>query len=189
MQEDNERHRRRNNVIVSRLFIKSDNNTEIKNTMRQFFAKEVGVKTDVRAVLRVRKDLHIVQVANEFDKAKILKNKYELFNRGVNVLLYPDRTREEAGIQSEISKFAKEEEAKGSRVKFGYRSLIVNGVKWIWDDDRAQLVQVTIHSRHTAPRYILNVCFAGSRVRQIQPENDCGNKRRSETRIRRIRAE
>lgn len=159
LKEDRERNRRRHNVIVSGLVIPSDNETTIKAVTQQFFASELGVQTHVRKVMRVKPDLHIVQVANEIDKSRILRNKYSLFQRGISVLLYPDRTRHEMRVQFEISKYAKDEIEKGSNVKFGYRSLIVNRQKWVWNDEQEKLVQVTTNSGERRTRLPFKFLF------------------------------
>lgn len=144
--ENMERNRRRNNIVVSGLTIQSYDEEATKNTLENFFRNELFVNTTIKRIRKIRVDLHIVEVANLKDKASILKRKYGLLTRGLNVFLYPDRTTNERRIQFEISKRGKAEKRAGNMIKFAHRALIINGARWIWNEFENKLVQVRARS-------------------------------------------
>ena len=66
------------------------------------------------------------------------------------IILYieDEYTREEQEIQRKIISRAKEEKQKGLKTKIGYRKLIVDGKKYIWNDTEKTL-QIETENRQS----------------------------------------
>lgn len=143
MRENYERYRRRNNVIVSGLIIQSNRPEEMKKVVGTFFEEEMYKRPTVVSVRKIKPDVHVVELSSYGEKMDILRDKFELKERGVHVLIYPDRTTAERRKKFEMSKFARVQEALGKEVRFANRGLYVDGEKWVWSEEEDKLVKVT----------------------------------------------
>lgn len=65
-----------------------------------------------------------------------------------NYYIQDEYTREEQEIQRKIISRAKEEKQKGLKTKIGYRKLIVDGKKYIWNDTEKTL-QIETENRQS----------------------------------------
>lgn len=79
----------------------------------------------------------LVQMETLEAKRKIMRNRRLL--RGSGIFMDDEMTKVEKEIHKTIWKQAKEEEAKGRKVKRGYMKLIMDGVCWRWDEKRRKL--------------------------------------------------
>ncbi|CAH0547013.1 unnamed protein product [Brassicogethes aeneus] len=75
-------------------------------------------------------------------KTKIMQNKSKL--KGLDIYIDNDYTEEEQKVQKTIAEYAKNIAKEGRKVKIGYRKLIIDGQKWVWNDETRQLVEIPI---------------------------------------------
>lgn len=135
------REHRKLNIIVGGLDIKNQTNVTLAKMMRQMFQDGLGVNTNVTDVCFLKKNLFKIRVSNFWDKNFIIKNRSKLSTRGMRIVLFPDRTRRDRHIHDLMRLRADEERQNGNIVKLGYRTMIINGVRYVWDDIKNMLVK------------------------------------------------
>jgi len=137
--EIRERGERRRNLLMRGLKEREEGmREEVEGVM-----KRIGVEVKVKEIRRIetgRKEKGnrtIVRVENEDEKAKIMQNKWKL--KGGELWIEDDLTWEERRIKWKLTQIARIEEAKGRRVRIGRGRLWIEGMWWIWDEEREEL--------------------------------------------------
>lgn len=138
--ENNEKARRRNNIVIKGLQLdKGDTAEEVE----EFMWKELKVKTSIRKAYKVGnargKNMVVAEVDTWYQKKEIMKAKSSL--KGIQVYIDNDLTQEEWRIQKEIVNIAKEEKKVNPsvRITIGYKKLIKDGVLYTWDEKEQAL--------------------------------------------------
>lgn len=138
-----ERRRRKQNLIVHGLWIKSEDHETIKDNLRQLFKDVFKERFPIQNVTKINNALFIVKMLYLRHKVYILRNKHLLIqgNYAFNpVKIYNDLTTEERNVGYRISQRAEKEKLKGNNVRIGYMKLYINNQKWTWSAAKNDLV-------------------------------------------------
>lgn len=133
--EAEEKHKRRNNIVIAGWQIQSaDKTKEEVSTMLSNLAstKDLGIE-EVRKIPIGEKYLIQVKFKSLEDKIKVMKNKSKL--KGQNTYINDDLTKTERNIQKKIAARAKEEREKGNSTKIGYKKVKINESWWYWEKE------------------------------------------------------
>ena len=139
--ERTERQTRRSNIIIRGGNFKGPN---LKVDVEEFFERKMQSNVQVKKVATLGRNESdnglavLVHLGSLEEKQEIMRNRVNL--KGTKIYVDDDLTRREREIHKKIWQRAKEEEAKGSRVKRGYMKLIVDGKCWKWNERLDRLV-------------------------------------------------
>jgi hypothetical protein len=132
-----EKEKRRNNIIVQGIEMKTQDQNAIKEKLTSFLERALQIKIDIINAKKIKEGMCLVELRNETDKGTVMKNKAKLKEiKEPRVYINDDMSKIEREIQKKIRIRAKEERAEGSRVKIGFQKLMVNEEEWKWDIER-----------------------------------------------------
>lgn len=137
-----ERSKRKTNIVVTGLWIESDDEEVIKNDLKGFFLNALQVDASISNVTKVNHVYFRVKLHTLRDKTTILRNRYRLRNTAQKINVFADWTDQERQIAQKIGIRAQAERMKGHDVKTGYLTLYVNSHKWAWNHEKNDLVYV-----------------------------------------------
>ena len=136
-----ERDDRRNNIVIKGIKVKGEN---IEAEVERMIKETVGVEIKVREAYKIAenqdRDIVLAKLEKSRHKNMVMRNKAKL--RGTDWYVENDLSKEEQEIQRVIVKRAKEERNKGARTTIGYRKLIIDGEKYMWNDTEKNLQKV-----------------------------------------------
>lgn len=138
-----ERRRRKHNIIVQGLWIKSDDQEQIKLKLERLFEDVFEMHFPIKSVTKLNNALFLVKLDYFRDKVYILKNKKRLVQGEYTfnpVVVYNDLTAVEKYISNRISQRARGERKRGNTVRVGYMRLYINDQKWVWSRVKNDLV-------------------------------------------------
>ncbi|KAL3278296.1 hypothetical protein HHI36_013629 [Cryptolaemus montrouzieri] len=107
-----ENEKRRNNLIVQGLTMKSENQDELKTEIAETIEKHLGIEVKITGASKLGPKTCLVELENA------------------------EKDRE---IQGHIRGIASAERKDGKNVKIGYRKLFIEGEKWVRNDNQARL--------------------------------------------------
>ncbi|KAK4872933.1 hypothetical protein RN001_014962 [Aquatica leii] len=137
--EAQEKNSKKNNIIIKGTTAQDNN---LKVWLKELIKKETGARIEVETVYKIGKQkpkMVITKLKNFEQKMEVIKNKYKL--GGKNIYIDSDLTYEEQKTQEIIRKIAKEEKNKGNSIKVSYKKLEINGVKYIWNEEKNKLTK------------------------------------------------
>lgn len=138
--EKNERRKRKRNVVITGLHLKSDDVQTLKMEIERFFADKMEVNAVVVNVTKIRNDLFVVEMATLQDKISVLHKKMALKDKNIAVRVYSDRTTKERIMIMEMKKRARIETSMGNKVYMNQDTMYINDKKFVWDPDQEKLV-------------------------------------------------
>lgn len=137
--EGREREERKKNVVVKGLKEKGEKMiNEIEYILKGIEA-EVKVE-DVRIVEAGRKEwggMAVVRLGSAEEKRRVMENKKKL--KGGKIWIDEDLSWKERRARYRLRQIAIREEAKGARVWIGKGRLCIEGVWWLWDEEKEEL--------------------------------------------------
>nr|CAH7721284.1 unnamed protein product [Callosobruchus chinensis] len=148
--EQEDRSKRRNNLVISGLKIEHQENETASRSIENLLEQHVRVKTKVNKVTKINNDLYIAEIDNFDHKLQILKAKGKTdFLKHNKIFINSDLTRKERSIQKSLREHAAVEKREGKSVKVGYQYLIINGKKHSWNKKENKLEEIghSIQSR------------------------------------------
>lgn len=132
---------RRNNVIIKGLAVEQNVEEEVNRLLESKLNSEIKPES-IKPIKNIRNTpIILLKFKNSEDKNHIMKNRSKL--KGSEIYIENDMTKEERRIQFVIRKRAKEERRKGNKTNIGFKTLYINGTKWIWESEVDSLVQKT----------------------------------------------
>lgn len=134
-----EREKRRKNIVIQGLDIKTNDEEKMKEEVKQFLNKELGTELEVNRARKIGSRTCIIELDSLENKNKVMKNKGKLRNLGKKIYINDDMNKQEREIQKEIRNRAKDERKTGKVVKLGFQKMIVNNEEWIWNKIKGQL--------------------------------------------------
>ncbi|KAK4879580.1 hypothetical protein RN001_007726 [Aquatica leii] len=109
--------------------------------IKKLIKTEMEARIEVETAYKIRKQepkIVIVKLKNFKQKMEGIKNNYKL---GDNIYIDSDLTYKEQKTQAIIRKIAKEENNKPNSTKVSYKKLEINGVKYIWNEEKSKLTK------------------------------------------------
>lgn len=138
--EELERDKKRKNLVITGSITNTRDERELKTEITNFFKKELKINAEIKDARNVGEERYIVEMETMNGKIEILKNKWKLKQlKSKIVYINEDLTRKETEIQKRIKEMATKERNKGNTVKIGYRKIIINDKRWIWDNEEEKL--------------------------------------------------
>lgn len=134
-----EKDKKKNNVLVSGMDLDKIGNENIKDTIEEFIEKNLGVKIVIKSTIKLSSKTCLIEMANQEDKYKVMKNKSKLKNHQQQIFINNDLTKKERNKQKQIKVIAEQEKNKGKNVKIGYNRIIIDGEEWRWNKDNETL--------------------------------------------------
>lgn len=138
-----EKAKRKNNILISGIKIDSNDDMQAIKKVEEFISRNINVNTKLKKIEKINNNMWNVEIENFEKKMEIMKNKTRL-RGGINKNVYirNDLTEQERKIQNKIKEAAEQEKIKNEkcRVKIGYQKLSIDGVNWIWDNRRKELI-------------------------------------------------
>jgi hypothetical protein len=129
-----EKQKRKNNIVIQGLEINTNDTKILKEGMRNLIGKELGIEVQVKMAYKLGIKTCLIELENEEDKEKIMKNKYKLKNiKNEKIYINDDTTKKEREKDKQMRKFAREEKDKGKEVKIGYNRVTIEGKIWKWN--------------------------------------------------------
>lgn len=142
-----EKEKRKNNVVLSGLDIKTNNNSILKEEMESFIKRHLGMDIEIKNTHKIGEKHCLIGLKNGEDKIKLMQNKHKLREIKENkIFLNNDMTKQERRIQRELRRIARSEREKGKLVKTGYNKIIVNGEEWRWNDRKGEIEKMRIQT-------------------------------------------
>ncbi|KAL3267039.1 hypothetical protein HHI36_011181 [Cryptolaemus montrouzieri] len=135
-----ENEKRRNNLIVQGLAVKSDNQDELKTEIAETIKKHLGIEVKITGDSKLGPRTCLVELENAEVKKNVMMNKNKLGRLvGEKIYINDDLSKKDREIQGHIRGIASAERKDGKNVKIGYRKLFIEGEKWVWNDNQARL--------------------------------------------------
>ncbi|KAF2900768.1 hypothetical protein ILUMI_05421 [Ignelater luminosus] len=105
-----DREKRKNNVVIQGLGIDTTNVKEIKEEMKSFIEKQLGVDLEIKNAKKVGNKTCLLELGSSTEKQEIMKNKGKLKSiRNERIYINDDMTRSEREVQGKIRRIAQEE--------------------------------------------------------------------------------
>lgn len=137
-----EREKRKNNIVITGLELRTDNEQSMVKEIERMVRDKVGIDAQVKSAYQLNNKMIIVEVENFDKKLQILKNKHMLkAMEDKNIYISSDLTAKEREIQKIIRDRAKEERRNGKQVKSGYQKLEIDGNLWRWNHNEHRLIK------------------------------------------------
>lgn len=137
--EREERRSRKNNIVINGLNMRNKSEDEIKKEVEELI-ENMELTPKIKAVKRVHENICMVEMKEFECKIEIMKNRYKLKKlENRKIYIDSDLTYKERKIQKHLREIAAEARSKSSRVKVGYKYIIVDGTKWIWNEKGGSL--------------------------------------------------
>ncbi|KAL3283727.1 hypothetical protein HHI36_024207 [Cryptolaemus montrouzieri] len=137
-----ENEKRRNNLIVQGLTIKSENQDELKTEIAETIEKHFGIEVKITGASKLGPKTCLVELENAEVKKNNIMNKNKLGRLvGEKIYINDDLSKKDREIQGHIRGIASAEKKEGKNVKIGYRKLFIEGEKWVWNDNQTRLVK------------------------------------------------
>lgn len=128
-----ERCKRRNNIVITGL---TTTRGKEKEAIEDLITAKLKVQAKITNAYQIGKEQQshviIAEVESWERKQEIMANKMKL--RNTRIYINNDLTTEERRIQKEIRSIAREEKAKGNKVKTGYQKIILNDKEYRWNE-------------------------------------------------------
>nr|CAI5838482.1 unnamed protein product [Callosobruchus analis] len=138
--EQEDRMKRKNNVIISGLRIESSQNEVMSEIVKRFFEEQVKVKVNVPKVIKVNNQMHVAEIESFDKKLEIMRIKGKIDTLKQNkIYISSDLTKKERAIQKTIRDRATQERSNGNTVKVGFQFMILNGKKYSWNRKNSTL--------------------------------------------------
>ena len=100
--QNQEKEKRKKNIVVQGIKINENKQSILREAMKNFMDKELGVRVEVNTVRKLREEIAVVELNNIQDKMKIMENKNKLKNRNDEpIYINDDRTKKERIVQKE----------------------------------------------------------------------------------------
>lgn len=136
--ERRERHKIRNNLVVTGVELKVSEREKLKVELTKLIEAELGLKVGVGDAYKIGERKYVMEVNNWAEKLQILKEKRRL--KGRSIYLESELTRDERIIQKKIRDVARRERGKGVTVRVKYQGAEINGQVMVWDRGEQKLV-------------------------------------------------
>lgn len=141
LREENEREKRKLNIVVGGIDVAGYTKPELAKKMQKLFQDVIHIRTEVTNICILRPRMFKITVSSYESRHLILTNRKKLTAKGINIYLYPDRTPLQIRIRSELRNRARLEEASGKVVQLFYNSIVVNGIRYVFDDQKNKIVE------------------------------------------------
>lgn len=133
---------RKNNILITGIEIKEKQTENIKEELKQFMKHNLQVETEITEVYKLDTKTWIARIGSFEKKLEILRNKRRLKNGDYKrVYINNDLTEHERNIQRKIRNRADKERDDGKTVRMGFKRMIIDGEKWVWNGKTQDLVR------------------------------------------------
>lgn len=136
--ERREKHKIRNNLVVSGVEMKVGEGEKLREAVTKLIDHELGLKVGVTNACKIGERKYVIEMNDWNEKLQILKEKRRL--KGRSIYLESELTRDERIIQKKIRDVARRERGKGATVRVKYQRAEINGQVMIWDRGEQKLV-------------------------------------------------
>lgn len=131
---------RKNNIVITGIEIKEKQTENIKRELEHFIKHNLQVETEITEVYKLDTRTWIAKIGKFEKKLEVLRNKRKLKNGGYKrVYINNDLTEHERMIQGKIRNRADKEKDDGKTVRMGYKRMIIDGEKWVWNEKTQDL--------------------------------------------------
>ncbi|XP_044760184.1 probable inactive protein kinase DDB_G0270444 [Coccinella septempunctata] len=138
--ESMDRDKRGNNIVISGLDINDIQQDSVETEMKNFFKKNLEIEPKFKATRKIGVKTYVVELETDSEKLKVMKNKSKLMKiRGEIVYINNDMTKAQREIQRKLRTFGKEEKNAGKNVKEGFQKLIIDNVRYRWNEERGKI--------------------------------------------------
>lgn len=144
-----EREKRVRNIVIQGLQIDTNNPNELKEGAKNFIEKELGVEIRIESAIKLAEKTCLIELNSKTDKMVIMNNKSKLRAQKNKIYINDDMTKEERKVQAIVRKIAKEERAKGRKVKISFQKLTMDGEIWYWNREKEKLEAARKKSKET----------------------------------------
>lgn len=134
-----EKDKKKNNIVMSGLDVDKINNETMKTTLENFISKNLKVDIKIKSTAKLSSKTCLIEMANEEDKYKVMKNKSKLRNLSQQIFINNDLTKQERNKHKQMKVIAAQEKNKGKNVKIGYNRIVVEGEEWRWNKNNETL--------------------------------------------------
>lgn len=143
MVADKEREERKNNITIKGMTSKERERIE-KEDIEKWLKQKIDVECKVMSC-RQSGTVTIAKIESEEKKKEIMRNKYKL--RGEKFYIENDLSWEERRTQEQITRWAKEQKAKGEEVKVGLGRIRIKGRWKSWAEIKQEEEKEQIQSK------------------------------------------
>ncbi|XP_045474913.1 uncharacterized protein PF11_0207-like [Harmonia axyridis] len=138
--ESMDRDKRRNNIVISGLVMRDVQQDSLESEMKNFFKKNLELDPKLKTTKKIGVKTYIVELESEYEKFKVMKNKSKLKKcEGEIIYINDDMTKVQMEIKKKLREFGKEEKKAGKTVKEGFQKLIIDNVKYRWNEERGKI--------------------------------------------------
>lgn len=135
--ERRDREDRKKNIVIKGLKWRRERvNEEVEQFIKENLNIEVGVENAYRLKINQDKEVVIAILDNWKQKREVMSKKKELRQ---GIWIEDDLTMEERRVQNKLRERAREERAKGNKVKIGYRKLFIGDKVVRWNEKVKEL--------------------------------------------------
>lgn len=139
--ERDDKQKRKENIIIKGSQFKEEN---LKEEITQYLKEKLEIEVEIIEAYPIGKGANrniLAKLKNFNQKLNILKNKKKLQNE--KVYIQSDFTEHEREVQRILRDMAKEHREQGNNVRIGYFYIIINKVRYDWDDTTQKLIERT----------------------------------------------
>nr|CAH7721994.1 unnamed protein product [Callosobruchus chinensis] len=113
--EQEDRMKRKNNVIINGLKIESSQNETMREVVKRFIEEQVKVKVNITKVIKVNNQMHVAEIESFDKKLEIMRLKGKIDTLKQNkIYISSDLTKKERAIQKTIRDRATQERSNGN---------------------------------------------------------------------------
>lgn len=137
--ERDEKQKRKENIIIKGSKFRQENLIE---DITHYIKEKLEIEVEITEAYPIGKGENrniLAKLKNFNQKLNVLKNKKKLQNE--NIYIQSDLTKHEKEVQNILRDIAKENREKGNSVRIGYFYLIINKVRYDWDDIAQNLIE------------------------------------------------
>lgn len=140
-QEDIERRKRKNNIIIRGWRIEETRKEQMKEKVESFLKEKLQEEVKIKMANKLAREMILVEMENWEEKEKIMKGKSKLrqVEETRKVYIDNDLTKKEREIQRKINLEAKERRKDGVQVKVGYKKIKIGEEEWRWNEEEGLL--------------------------------------------------
>lgn len=137
-----ENEKRRNNVVIQGMSIKTSDHEQLKNSMKYFMEQELNINVEIKKAIKLGEKTCLIELDNQTEKKKIMQNKNKLKNKkDGKIYINDDLSKKDRNIQKQIRTIAIQERKNGKETRIGYRKLYIDSEEWKWSNAKGKLIK------------------------------------------------
>lgn len=113
----------------------------LKVDMEKLMKEHMELEINLKDAKKLGPRTCLITMNSVEDKIKVMKNKSKLRTCQKRIYINDDMTKEERKVQEKVRIRAREEKAKGRRVKLGFQKVKIDDEQWIWSKEEKELVK------------------------------------------------